>query len=160
MAGVESMRRADRPNVLIAEQLALFHILHHEQRAAKYAAARFLNLLERSHSCGNDQRFSGTSYFFNQRDVYQFKRRNLVRRDVHFFQKVDCCWIEWCRKQIQPKVISHLLQFRLPLPGRVRLSVEFVQRPTVPDSASIDAEIPALLCRSMQSLRSWRPTSW
>src|SRR3989442_11650889 len=43
MAGVESMRRADRPNVLIAEQLALFHILHHEQRAAKYAAARFLN---------------------------------------------------------------------------------------------------------------------
>src|SRR5436190_19911542 len=43
MAGVESMRRADRTNVLIAEQLALFHILHHEQRAAEYAAARFLS---------------------------------------------------------------------------------------------------------------------
>src|SRR5438132_13217559 len=38
----------------------------------------------------------------------------------------------------------HLLQFRLPLPGRVRLSVEFVQRPTVPDSASIDAKVFAI----------------
>src|SRR5438876_9375433 len=41
-------------------------------------------------------------------------------------------------------VISDLLQFRRPHPWRVRVIVDFVQRPTVPDSASIDAKVFAI----------------
>ena len=43
MAGVQSVRGTDRTDVLITEQLALFHILHYKQRAAEYPAVSFFD---------------------------------------------------------------------------------------------------------------------
>ena len=88
------------------------------------SAHRIVDLGQRGHAGGHDQRLAGARHASHQRQIHEFERGHFVGRNVHPFQKVDSRRIERRGETVDPQRIGDLLQTRLPLPRCSRFLVE------------------------------------
>ena len=93
------------------------------------------------HACRQNHRLHRSRALADQRNVRDFIRRNLIRRHLHLFHKFHRSGIKRRGKTGHPKLLRFLLQPRLPVPWRIRLLIQAVQRLPVPERSARNAEI-------------------
>jgi hypothetical protein len=101
---------------------------------------RFGDFIFARHARRHDQRLTGARHFLNQPNIHQFKRRHLVRGNIHLFEKIDGALVECARKQLHPEFIGNRFKFGLPVPRRKGLQVKVVQKTPIPKCAAADAK--------------------
>ena len=102
---------------------------------------RLLDLRECRHAGGHDERAARARHAADEREIHEFKRRDLPRGHIHLFQELDGGFIERRGEKTEAQTARDGLQPGLPVPRGGGFAVEVVQHAALPCRAGADAEI-------------------
>ncbi len=105
---------------------------------------RLRDLRHTGHAGGDDQWLAGRCRALDQRNVHDLERGDLVGWRTQAFQKVDGGRIEGTREQGDAPRARMREQMRVPIPWRMRLTIQIIERATVPQ-ATLDAELRSIV---------------